>query len=353
MMGSAVVLTNGRLNTGDAKTAHGLIRGTSRFNIIGVIDQVSAGRDAGEALDGQFKNIPVFKNINECIEKTGVKPDYAVIGVALSGGRLPETWHPLLLEAMSQKISLVSGLHQELGTIPVLREAADNYGVGILDIRKPKPLTELHFWDGAIYGVRAPRLAVIGMDCAVGKRTTCRFLWEACQAGGIKAEMIYTGQTGWLQGGKYGFIFDATLNDFVSGELEKAIVDCDNETSPDLILIEGQSGLRNPSGPCGSELLVSGDARGAILVAPAFRTHYEELERFDRRIPSVSDEIALIRMFGTETLAVALNGEGGSREDLLAIRDKLAQELGIPVVCPPGGGAWGAAAGPPRLHREV
>ena len=35
--------------------------------------------------------------------------------------------------------------------------------------------------------------------------------------------MIYTGQTGWLQGGEYGFIFDSTLNDFVSGELENAI----------------------------------------------------------------------------------------------------------------------------------
>ena len=58
--------------------------------------------------------------------------------------------------------------------------------------------------------------------------------------------MIYTGQTGWLQGGKYGFIFDSTLNDFVSGELEHAILTCYEETNPDVILIEGQSALRNP-----------------------------------------------------------------------------------------------------------
>ena len=40
---------------------------------------------------------------------------------------------------------------------------------------------------------------------------------------------ITSGQTGWMQGGKYGFILDSTVNDFVSGELEKAIVECDRE----------------------------------------------------------------------------------------------------------------------------
>ncbi|MFH1137651.1 MAG: DUF1611 domain-containing protein [Pseudomonadota bacterium] len=334
MMGSAVVLTNGWLDTVNAKTAHGLIRGTSRFEILGVVDQVCAGRDAGEVLDGKFRNIPVFSDIDACIAALGKKPDYAVVGVAVSGGRLPENWEPLLLEVIARKISLVCGLHQQLATIPALRDAAREQGVDILDIRKPKTLDELNFWKGEIFGVRAPRVAVLGMDCALGKRTTCRFLMEACRAADIKAEMIFTGQTGWLQGGKYGFIFDSTLNDFVSGELERAIVDCDRETSPDLILIEGQSGLRNPSGPCGSEFLVSGQAKGVVLVAAPFLKYYEELEEFDCRTPDVRDEIALIKMYGAETLAVALNGEGGSPGELAAVQGEWSDRLGIPVIRP-------------------
>jgi uncharacterized NAD-dependent epimerase/dehydratase family protein len=50
---------------------------------------------------------------------------------------------------------------------------------------------------------------------------------------------------GRLQGGKYGFVFDSTLNDFVSGELEHAIVTCWKEAKPAFILLEGQSALRN------------------------------------------------------------------------------------------------------------
>ena len=92
--------------------------------------------------------------------------------------------------------------------------------------------------------VKAPRV-VMGTDCALGKRTTTRWLRDACQAEGLKTELIYTGQTGWMQSTHdYGFILDATPNDFVSGELESAIVRCDRELAPQLILIEGQSALR-------------------------------------------------------------------------------------------------------------
>ena len=146
--------------------------------------------------------------------------------------------------------------------------------------------------------------------------------------------MIYTGQTGWLQGYKYGFIFDATLNDFVSGEIEHAVVECNRESSPDLILIEGQSGMRNPSGPCGSEIIVSANVKGIILQHAPFRTHYEELESLGCRLPDVADEIQLIKMYGAETLAVCLNNEGGTEEDLIRYQDELAQKLGLPVIRP-------------------
>ena len=59
-----------------------------------------------------------------------------------------------------------------------------------------------------------PRVAVLGTDCALGKRTTSQLLVDACRERGLRAEMIYTGQTGWMQGTRHGFVLDATPNDW-------------------------------------------------------------------------------------------------------------------------------------------
>jgi uncharacterized NAD-dependent epimerase/dehydratase family protein len=258
MPATALVITNGYLDDNHGKTAHGLIRGSSRFRVTAVLDHAFAGRDAGEVLDGVNRDIPVFATIAELLRGCAEKPQYAIIGVATEGGRLPDDWKPLMLKIVEQGISLVAGMHILLSSEKELVAAAQKSGAELIDIRKPKPVDELSFFSGEIYRVKPPRIAVLGTDCAVGKRTTCRMFTQTCQAAGIDAEMVYTGQTGWLQGYPYGFILDATPNDFVSGELERAIVDCANQRKPQLILLEGQSALRNPFGPCGSELILSG-----------------------------------------------------------------------------------------------
>ena len=92
-------------------------------------------------------------------------------------------------------MSIVNGLHQLACDVPAIAEAARARGVTIVDVRKPRPKDELHYWSGAIQGVSAPRLAVLGADCASGKRTTARLLRDACRGAGIRAELIFTGQT--------------------------------------------------------------------------------------------------------------------------------------------------------------
>ena len=102
MKRSACILTNGKLDHIDAKTAHGLIRGTDRFDIVGVVDAEHAGRDAGEVLDGRTRNIRVYSSIGDLLEQSPQKPEFAIIGVALSGGVLPEDWNRTVLEALQQ-----------------------------------------------------------------------------------------------------------------------------------------------------------------------------------------------------------------------------------------------------------
>ena len=329
-----MLITNGHLCDSYGKTAHGLIRGSERFKVVAVLDPPFAGRDAGELLDQKHRNITIYGSIDEMVRNGNGRPDYAIIGVAFDGGILPDGWKSMLVETLEQGISLVAGLHTPLSEDPELSAAAQKSGAEVIDIRKPKAFKELHFFSGEIYTVNIPRIAVLGTDCAVGKRTTCRMTLEVCRANGIDAEMIYTGQTGWLQGYPYGFILDATPNDFVSGELERVLVQCATERRPGLMLIEGQSALRNPFGPCGAELILSGHVKQVILQHAPFRPYYEHIERPECRIPTPQQEIDLIRCYGAKTMAVCLNGEGGTGEALIAYQEQLGNELDIPVIRP-------------------
>ena len=182
--------------------------------------------------------------------------------------------------------------------------------------------------------MKIPRIAVLGTDCALGKRTTARMIVEECWKAGMTAEMIYTGQTGWLQGNPYGFILDTTINDFVSGEIEATIIQCEQEANPDLIIVEGQSGMRNPLGPCGTEIIVSGNIKGVILQHTPFRKFYDTTEKLGCLLPDIESEIRLIEMYGTKVIAVTLNGTGGSSENLSSYARSLEKKTGIPVVCP-------------------
>ncbi len=335
----AVVLANGKFMTPNGKTAHGLVRGSDRFRVVAIVDPELAGRDAGEVLDGRPAGIPVVASLDEAVTLEDAPPKWCVIGIATHGGRLVPALHTLVLEAVGKGLGIVNGLHDATSDDAEIAAAAGARGVELIDLRKSKPKHELHFWEGDVYTVRAPRLAVLGTDCALGKRTTSRLIVEAMHRAGIRTEMIYTGQTGWMQGARYGVVFDSIVNDFVSGELEHAIVRCDREVEPDLMVIEGQSSLRNPSGPCGAEMLLSAAARGVVLQHAPGREFLEGYEAMGVRTPSLESEIELIRYYDSETIAVTLNSKGCTPEELDRFRSEYRDKFGIPVVEPLSEGA--------------
>ncbi len=329
----ALVLTQGYLERNDAKTAHGLIRGTDRFQIAGIVDgPETAGQDAGELLDGIPRNIPVFADLEQALQEAK-DIRYLIIGIATIGGVLPKDLLKVVHQAVEAGLNIVNGLHDFLNDKPDLVARAREKQVALIDIRKPKTRDQLHFWTGEIFEVPVPIIAVIGMDCALGKRTTARMLCEAATEQGLKAVMIYTGQTGWLQGGKYGFIFDSTLNDFVSGELEHAIVSAWKEAAPDLIFIEGQSSLRNPSGPCGAEILISGNAKHVVLLFAPKRRFFDHIEAWGP-IPTVESEIELIEKFGSRVIATAMHTEGCTPEEARELQETYQARLKRPVLLP-------------------
>ena len=332
MDGKAVILTQGMLETHNAKTAHGLIRGSERYQVVAVIDHTHAGKDAGEVLDGIERGIPIYDSM-ESLPKNDQPAEYLIIGVATKGGYIPETMRKEVATAICNGFNIVNGLHEFLGDDENLVQLAKQNEVELIDIRKPRRKDELKFWQGSINQVTCPKIAVLGTDCAIGKRTTARMLMEEARNQGFKSEMIFTGQTGWLQGANYGFIFDSTYNDFVSGELEHAIVTCYQHQAPDFIFLEGQSALRNPTGPCGAEFLISGAADGVVLQHAPGRKYFGG-EPSLGEIPSLETELELIRIYGSKTLAITLNTSGMPESEADEYQHQYHRKLGIPIVQP-------------------
>lgn len=337
--GDAIVLTGGKFDSKSAKTAHGLIRGSKRFNIKSVIDENFYGKYVMVDKNGKISvtekksDIEIFKDLKSFL-KHSIKVDYCVIGVASAGGILPEEMREDVILALNNNISIVNGLHSILNQDSQLKKIADNNNVKIHDVRMSKSRDSLSFWSGKIYNVKSPKIVVLGTDCGLGKRTTAKLVVEELEKHDISSDMIYTGQTGWMQGWDYGFIFDSTLNDFVSGELERSIYQCYKDKKPEFILIEGQAALRNPSGPCGSEFLISANVDGVILQHSPKRKHFDGWEHVDAIMPSLESEIDLIKSYGKDVIAITLNTQGMTEQEKIYHKNLINTDFGIPVFLP-------------------
>ncbi len=303
-----------------------------------VIDSVSAGRDAGEMLDGRAVGIPIVRNLDEALGMFSAPPDYLVVGVATHGGVLPPSCRPAIESALRAGIHVDSGLHELLSEDPALAALARDSGARIRDVRRTPPRHESHGFSGRITRVKALRLAVLGTDCAVGKRTTARLLVRDLERDGVRAVLVGTGQTAWMQGVRYGLILDSLINDFVAGEIEHQVCRADSEEHPDVIVVEGQGALTNPAYPGGFEILAGARPDGIILQHAPARTHYDGFP--DYPIAGIEKEKAILELLTDRPIvAIALNHSGLNPAAMGRIAAEYEQRWGLPCCDPLAGGA--------------
>ncbi len=334
--GNAIVWCEGNFATTNGKTAHGLVRFTRRYQVVAVIDSTLAGRDAPEFLDGRPRDIPIVANLDAGIahaQKVGKPATHLVIGLAPDGGRLPPAGRDVVGAALRAGLNVDSGLHDFLGDDAELTDLAAAKGVTIRDVRKPPPRDRLHFFSGKITEVRAVKLAVLGTDSAVGKRTTAWMLVDALGREGWKAELIGTGQTAWMQGARYSLVLDALVNDFVAGEIEHAVWSAWSEQRPDAIILEGQGSLMNPAYPGGYELLAAGRPDAIVLQHAPARQEYDGFPGYPLHPLEVQIQ-ALELISGKRVIAVTVNHERLDEQQTAdAVRDITAR-TGLPACAP-------------------
>jgi uncharacterized NAD-dependent epimerase/dehydratase family protein len=334
MDGVALVYCDGFFDTIWGKTAHGLIRFTKRYDVAALVDSTHPGEDAGVLLDGIERGIPTFADIETAVghfRETDRPITHFVFGVATDGGRLTPKMHSDVLHALELGLHVDCGMHHFLSEDPEMVAAAKSSGAVIRDVRKIPHRDDLHSYTGRIREVGSFRIAMLGTDSSIGKRTIAWKLVEAFQARGISAEMIGTGQTAWLQGAKYGVRMDSLINDFVAGEIEHAILEAWDHEKPQVMVIEGQGSLLNPLYPGGFEILAASQPHVVVMQHAPLRKDYDGLT--GHPVHPLERQIKAVELVSEKpVVALTLNHEGMRPEEIDAYCEALQKETGLPVV---------------------
>jgi uncharacterized NAD-dependent epimerase/dehydratase family protein len=251
------ILAEGKFSAIGAKTATGVIR-YSPHEVVAVIDSEKVGMTAEKVL-GYGGPVPVVASVRDAL---ALKPEILLIGIAPSGGQLPDEWRPALREAIEGRLDIWSGLHAFLGDDDEIADLAQRHKVRVWDVRKPRP--DLIVGSGRALAARAHVCLMIGSDCNVGKMTTGLELQKSARARGLKAAFVATGQTGILIEGE-GTPLDAIPGDFMAGEVERLVMQQDADGA-DVVFVEGQGGILHPGfGPVTLALMLGAMADSYVL----------------------------------------------------------------------------------------
>lgn len=326
-----VILAEGEFAPHSAKTAYGVIR-YGRDDVVAVLDSTKAGQNVEAFLPGN--DIPIVATLGEAVALPN-PPDALLIGIAPTGGRLPDAWRAVILEAIAAGLDVLSGLHTFLGDDPEFAGAAAARGTAIVDYRRPPARMETAV--GRRHGPGKRVILTVGSDCAIGKMSVSLELRRAGLAAGDSASFVATGQTGMMIEG-WGVAVDRLISDFAQGTVEWLVEE--GEGLGDWVMVEGQGSLDHPAYSSVTLSLIHGATPQAMVMVhkPGLAEH-----DFDH-LPEASFPIARLpgfielheRVAGlvapSKVVAVALNTSLYPDDDeARAIIAATAAETGLPT----------------------
>lgn len=246
----------------NGKTGKSLMR-YGDMSIVAIVDSVTAGQSARE-LTGIPCDAPIVASVREAL---AYQPDVLVIGIAPSGGLLPEAWFVEIKEAVAAGLNIVNGLHSRMAEHPELKPLLRK-GQWIWDIRQEPP--GLRVGRGEARNLSCLRVLTVGTDMAVGKMSTSIELHRVALERGMRSQFVASGQTG-LMLCAIGIPLDAIRVDFASGSVEMSVLQAGKDS--DIIFVEGQGSLCNPASTATLPLMRGTQPTHQILVHRAGQTH--------------------------------------------------------------------------------
>ncbi|MEP0871804.1 DUF1611 domain-containing protein [Trichocoleus desertorum AS-A10] len=324
----AILLHDGIRGT-QGKTGLSLLR-YSDANIVAVIDQQCAGESLPD-LTGIHRSAPIVASVADAL---AYEPDVLAIGIAPSGGVLPEAWRQEIQQAIAAGISVANGLHTPLAQDPELK-ALLRPEQWIWDMRQEP--TGLTVGTGAARSLNCLRVLLVGTDMSVGKMSTALELHQTALQRGFRAKFLATGQAGMMLAGD-GIPLDAVRVDFASGAVEQLVLRLGADQ--DIVFVEGQGSLLNPASTATLPLLRGSQPTHLVLVHRAGQTHIRNFAHVP--IPPLRQVVELYETVATaggafapaKVVAIALNTAHLDTATAKQFIEQTQQETGLPCTDP-------------------
>ncbi|MAH82608.1 MAG: hypothetical protein CMC21_05095 [Flavobacteriaceae bacterium] len=245
------IYMQGHLFTENGKMGYGALRYMSN-EIVAVIDSENSGQNTKDCLPIN-RSVPVVESLDSAI---ALGAEVLLLGIANSGGKIPNSWYLVIDNAISKGLSIINGLHDKLS---LRYKNSLNKKQWIWDVRIPQFTPQIA--SGKALQTNNKRILCVGTDMASGKMTTSLELYAWAKKNNIKSSFIATGQIGITVTGK-GIPLDAFKVDHACGAVEKMVLE---ESISDWVFIEGQGSLLHPGSTATLPLMRGSCATHLIL----------------------------------------------------------------------------------------
>jgi uncharacterized NAD-dependent epimerase/dehydratase family protein len=311
------------------KTGLSLLR-YSELPIVAVIDHQCAGGSLPE-LTGIQRQVPIVASVADAIS---YQPTVLAIGIAPSGGALPDAWRQEIKRAVASGLSVVNGLHTPMATDSELA-ALVHPNRWIWDVRREPE--GLRVGSGQARLLPCLRVLTVGTDMSVGKMSASLELNRASLQRGLKSRFLATGQTG-LMLGHDGIPLDAVRIDFAAGAVEQIVMRYGADH--DILHVEGQGSLMNPASTATLPLLRGTQPTHLILVHRAGQTQIQSFPHV--KIPPLPKVVQVYETVATaggafapaKIAGIALNTFHLSETEAKQAIEQAAQETGLSCTDP-------------------
>ena len=327
----ALLLQHGGLTSLTGKTGLALLR-HRRGPIAVVIDPDHVNGSLAE-ITGIDRKVPIVRDLAAALP---YRPAVAVVGLAPSGGALPDPVRRDALAALQAGLSLASGLHTQLGEDPDF-QAACQAGQWIWDLRREPPTVQVG--QARASALHCKRVLAVGTDMAVGKMSACLALQAAAERRNLLCRFVGTGQAGILISGR-GVPLDAVRVDYAAGAVEAAVREAGSGLSErDLLVVEGQGSLCHPGSSATLPLMRGSQPTALLMVHRAGQSTIGRLPEVP--LPPLKECISLCESLAAiarprglgpspKVLALALNTAELSAEEAQRCIHSCQDELGLP-----------------------
>lgn len=314
------------LGLSHGKMGYGVIR-YSPNPVVCVIDSTQAGKMVSEVVEGLPRDCPVVATVEEARQ---LGAEVMVLGIAPSGGRIPEPWMSDIERAVKVGLSIVNGLHDELERhfASLLDTGANQW---VWDVRNPGPDPELS--DGEVAELGNKRVLLVGTDMAIGKMTAGLEIYRWLREKNPSTAFLATGQVGITITGR-GIPLDGHKVDHACNAVAQLVMSAAEE---EVVFIEGQGSLLHPRSTSTMPLLRGSCPTHLILCHRAGMEYLDQMPSV--KVPPLGELIDLYESLAAacgafprpSTIGIALKTDHLSDEDAKRAIADLEDEIALPV----------------------